>query len=70
MIIRKADIDDPIILKELHDQAVLERGYEDARKQKVETRWLDASLTKVSFYQALGWDYVTLATDGSIDSVR
>jgi len=32
--------------------------------------WLDASLTAVPFYQALGWDYVALSTDGPLDSVR
>jgi len=49
---------------------LIEAAYNDARKHNVEMFWLDASLTAVPFYQALGWDYVALSTDGPLDSVR
>lgn len=49
---------------------LMEIACEDAREQNVETLWLDASLTAVPFYQALGWEYVKLITDGPFDCVR
>ena len=42
----------------------------DAIEHDVSELWLDASLTAVPFYQALGWDYVVLSTDGPLDCVR
>ncbi len=49
---------------------LMEYAYEDANDHNVETLWLDASLSAVPFYKALGWDYVTLSTDGPLDCVR
>jgi putative acetyltransferase len=49
---------------------LMETACQDAREREVESLWLDASLTAVPFYQALGWEYIALATDGPLDSVR
>ena len=77
MIIRKAVIDElcsicvePEFARQGIATKLMEVAYKDAKKQNVETLWLDASLTAVPFYQALGWDYVVLSTDGPLDIVR
>ncbi len=49
---------------------LMEYAYNDAKAHSVEMLWLDASLTAVPFYLALGWDYVTLSTDDALDHVR
>lgn len=49
---------------------LMEHACEDAKGDNVDTLWLDASLTAVPFYRALGWEYVAMSTDGPLDSVR
>ncbi len=43
---------------------------EDAISHGVNEFWLDASLTAVPFYKALGWTYVKQALHGSLQCVR
>jgi putative acetyltransferase len=49
---------------------LMETACQDAKENNVEMLWLDASLTAVPFYQALGWEYIALSTDGPLDNVR
>jgi putative acetyltransferase len=49
---------------------LMEYAYADAKEIGAESLWLDASLTAVPFYQALGWDYVSLSEEGQLESVR
>ena len=49
---------------------LMEHAYKDAKDHNANALWLDASLTAVAFYQVLGWEYVALSTEGSLDSVH
>ena len=43
---------------------------QDAISQGINELWLDASLTAVPFYQALGWRFVERKTHGPLECVR
>ena len=49
---------------------LMEYAYADAKDHDVNSLWLDASLTAVPFYQALGWDDVSVSSQGPLESVR
>ena len=49
---------------------LMEYAYADAKEHNTESLWLDASLSAVPFYQALGWDDVSLSSQGSLESIR
>lgn len=61
---------DPEFARQGIATTLMKFAYIDAREHGVTELWLDASLTAVPFYQALGWDTGALSTDGPLDCVR
>jgi putative acetyltransferase len=49
---------------------LMEKACQDAISCGVKELWLNASLTAVPFYEAVGWEYVKLRTHGPLECVR
>ncbi len=49
---------------------LMQHVYEDARNLQVPDLWLEASLTAIPFYEALGWEKAVGAVNGPLDGIK
>jgi len=61
---------DPDFVRQGLATELMEIAYEDAISHGVKDLWLDASLSAVPFYEAIGWNYVELSSHGPLEGVR
>jgi putative acetyltransferase len=61
---------DPDYVRQGVGTNLMAKACEDAISRGVEAFWLDASLTAVPFYKAIGWTYVEPIAHGSLPGVR
>ena len=49
---------------------LMEYVYEDARNLHVPDLWLEASLSAIPFYEALGWEKAAGAVEGPLEGIK
>jgi putative acetyltransferase len=61
---------DPDFVRQGVATKLMEVAVQDAKEMGVKEFWLDASLTAVPFYEAMGWNYIEQSRHGTLECVK